>query len=83
MSFISLFDIIGVFIPKPNVPDSKIFLRISRSAAYAAAVNPSSINTLLANDMSSFFINGKPTLNNGARSLPRHQPDCIILDRPI
>ena len=44
MSSISLFDIISVVSPDPN-----IFLCISASAAGDAAVNPKGIKTLLAN----------------------------------
>ena len=70
MSFISLFDIIMV--------DPQIFLCIPAPAA--AAVNYNGIKTLLANDGSSFFINGKPIFSNESRNLPRNSPDCIILD---
>ena len=42
-SSISLFDVISVVFPDPN-----IFLCIATSAADAAAVNPKGINTLLA-----------------------------------
>ena len=42
-SFMSLFDIISVVFPVPN-----IFLCIPASAADAAAVNPKGINTLFA-----------------------------------
>ena len=38
------------------------------------------IRTPLANAVSTFFKNGKPTLINGPRSLPRNLPDCTILD---
>ena len=44
MSSISLFDLISVVSPDPN-----IFLCISASAAGDAAVNPKGIKTLLAN----------------------------------
>ena len=73
MSFISLFDIIMVVAPGPQ-----IFLCIPAPAA--AAVNYNGIKTLLANDGSSFFINGKPIFSNKSRNLPRNSPDCIILD---
>ena len=41
------------------------------------------VSTYLANDWSTFFINGKPTFCNGPGSLPRNPPDCIILDSCI
>ena len=75
MSSISSFGIISVVLPDP-----KIFLCIPVSAA-AAAVNPNGIKTLLAYGLITFFINGSPFLNNGPRNLPRHPPDCIILDK--
>ena len=42
-----------------------ISLRIPASTADATPVNGNSIKVLLANDISTFFINGKPTLING------------------
>ena len=51
MSSISLFDIISVVFP-----DHNIFLRISASAADAAAVNPKGIKTLLANGLVTIFL---------------------------
>ena len=42
------------------------------SVADAAAVNHNGIRTLLANDESTFFINGKPNLTNGVRGLCNH-----------
>ena len=47
----SLFDIISVVFPDPN-----IFLCIPACAADAAAVNPKGITTLLANGVITFFI---------------------------
>ena len=41
------------------------FLEISASAADPAALNPSGIKTLLANDLNIFFINSKPNFING------------------
>ena len=38
------------------------------------------INTLLANRMVTFFINGNPVFNKGPSNLPRNPPDCIIFD---
>ena len=57
MSFISLFEINKVVVPDPN-----IFLCIPASAADAAAVNPKGIKILLANGLTTFFINGNPVL---------------------
>ena len=59
--------------------DNKIFLCIPGSAVDAAAVNPNEIETLLANGLITFFINGNPVVSNGPRSLPINPPDCIIL----
>ena len=52
----------------------------SSSAADAAAVSPKGINTLLANGVITYFINGNPVFNNGPSNLPRNPPDCIIFD---
>ena len=59
MSPISLFDIISVVVLL-LLPDPKIFLCIP-----AAAVNPKGIETLLANGLITFFINGHPVFSNG------------------
>ena len=48
------------------------------SAADAAAVNPKGINTLLANGLITFFIDGNPVFSNGCNNLPNNPPDCII-----
>ena len=74
-SSISLFDIINVVFPDPN-----IFLCIPASAADAAAVNPKGINTLFANGVITFIINGHPVFNKGPSNLPKNPPDCIIFD---
>ena len=42
--------------------------------------NPNGTKTLLANGLITLFINGSTVLSNGAKSLPRNPPDCIILD---
>ena len=55
------------------------FLCIPASAA-DAAVNPKGINTLLANGLITFFINGNPVFSNGPSNLLRNPPDCIIFD---
>ena len=78
MSSISSFNIISAV-----VPDPKIFLCIPASAADAAAVNPNGIKTLLANGLTTFFINGNPVFSNGPRSLPRNPPYCIILENLV
>ena len=57
ISFISSFEIINAVIP-----DSNIFLWITASVADAAAVNPNSLKTLLANTLSTFFIKDNPIL---------------------
>ena len=36
------------------------------------------MKTLLANGLSTFFINGKPDFSNGPRSLPKNPPGCPI-----
>ena len=64
----SLFDIISVVL----LPDPNIFLCIPASAAAAAADSPKGYNTLLANGVITFFINGNPVLafNKGPSNLP-------------
>ena len=64
-------------------PDPNIFLCIPGSAADAAAVNPKGINTLLANDVITFFVNGNPVFNNGPSNLSRNSPDCILVQLNI
>ena len=44
----------------------------------ASAVNPSGINTLLANYWSTFFINGTLILVKGPKSLPRNPPIVLF-----
>ena len=61
-------------------PDPNIFLCIPASAADAAAVNPKVINTLLANGVITFFINGYPVFIKGPSNLTKNPPDCIIFD---
>ena len=72
MSSISLFDIISVAFPDPN-----IFLCIPASAADAAPVNSKGIKTFLANGLITFFINGYPVFSNGSGNILRNPPDCI------
>ena len=72
--FIFSLEIINVVVPDPN-----IFSWIAASIAYAAAVNPNGIKTLLTNGFTRMFIKGKPVFSNGPRSLPRNPPDYVIL----
>ena len=44
----------------------------------AAGVNAYGINTILANDVSTFFIIGNPTFSNGSRSLPKIHPAVLF-----
>ena len=43
-------------------------------------VNPNVISKFLVNGLSTFFIKGMVTSSNGAKSLPKYQPNYIILD---
>ena len=52
---------------------------MAASVRDAAVVNFNSFKTLLANGLSTFFINGKPILNNAPKSLPKNPPDCTTL----
>ena len=52
---------------------------ISSFASDAAVANPNGIKMLLANNSSTFFINGKLLFSNGPRSLSRSSRDCTIL----
>ena len=54
ISSIFLFETINAVVSDPN-----IFFEIAASVAEAVAVNPKSTKTLLANDLSTFLINGK------------------------
>ena len=73
----SLFYIISVAL----LPDPNIFLCIPASTAdAAAAVNSKGINTLSANGVITFFINGNPVFNKGPSNLPKNPPDCIIFE---
>ena len=55
VSFIYSFEMINAVVPEP-----RIVFWITVSAA--ASVNPNLINTLLANDVNTCFINGKPVI---------------------
>ena len=71
---ISSFEVINVVVPEPKVlglsdSDPKIFFRTQASVFDAVVVNPSGIETRLANGLSIFFINGKPVFKNGLREV--------------
>ena len=74
----SLFDIVNVVFPHPN-----ILLCIPASAAHAASVNCKGINTLFANGVITFFINGNPVFNKVPSNLRRNSPDCIIFYKGV
>ena len=74
ISSIYSFEIINVLIPEPP-----IFFSIAAFVAAAAAANPNGIKTLLANGLSTFFIDGNPVFSDGPRSLPRNPSDCTFL----
>ena len=57
-----------------------IFLLISPSSAGVEAVNPNGINTLVINNMSTFFIKAKTTFGNGRHFLPRNLLNFIIVN---
>ena len=63
VSSISSFEIINAV-----VPDPQFFFRTDVSVADAAVVNPNGIKTIFANDLSAFFINGKPPVINGLKN---------------
>ena len=60
-------------------PDLNIFLWIAAIVAYAAAVNPNGITTILVNRLSTFPIKGNPVFHNGPKSLPKNPLECPIL----
>ena len=72
ISSIYSFEVINV-----DIPESEICLWIP---ATAAAVNPNSIKTLLADGISVIFIKGETGLSNGPQSLPKSPPDYTCLD---
>ena len=72
ISSIFLFEIIGKVLANPK---KKIW--VSAFAADATAVNHNRIKMRLANSVSTFFINGKPTDIHGQRKL-RNSPSLII-----
>ena len=65
------------------MPDPSTFLWIAGSIAYAAAVNPNGIETLLANGLSTFLIKGNLVFINGLKDLPKNSPDCSILSNRV
>ena len=73
ISFISSFEIICAV-----VPDPRIFFLTAASVADAAAVNLNGTKTLLANGVSTFFINGKPAVINGLRKL-KNPPSWLVI----
>ena len=76
ISSISSFDIINTILceaeDEGQFPEPNIFLYIPASAADAASVNLKGINTLLADSLITFFINGSPVYSNGPNSLLRN-----------
>ena len=64
-------------------PDQGFFLWIPMSAADADGVNPNGYETLLANLLRAFFINGNPTFINWPRTLLGNPLDCTILDSRV
>ena len=55
-------------------------LWIPGSSGDDSAVNPNGISKLFANDVGTFFLNGKPTFINDPKGLPKNSSDGIILD---
>ena len=80
MAFVSSSDMISAVVSESEVTEPPNFLRISASAANTAAFDSNDINTLLANCVSIFFINGKIIFINDTRSLPRIPAQLVILD---
>ena len=60
------------------VPDPSIFFRKYTLVADHSAVNPNDIKTLLANGVSTLFINTKPALANEARIFS-NPPFCVLI----
>ena len=73
MSSISLFKSISAVYPDPN-----IFFGITASVGDVASVNPNSTKMLLANGVSTFFINDKPTEINGVKNF-RNPPSWLVI----
>ena len=75
---LSLFDSFSVVLLSPfsNSSESpRDLLLWILAATDAAVVNPSGVNTILANSWSTFFINGKSTFRNDEKSLPSNLLD--------
>ena len=62
-----------------RTPDPNIFFWIAASAVEAAAVNSNGFKTLLANDLSLFFIKDKPVFGNDPKILPKNAPNYVLL----
>ena len=62
------------------MPDSKIVVWIAASGANAAAVYPNGTKTLLANEVSAFFINIKAVLVNGILKLKKTEMSLFFKD---
>ena len=73
ISSISSVEIINAVMPYPT-----IFFFIDASLTDTATVNANETKMLLANGMSAFFINSKPTKVNGLIKL-RHAPSGIVI----
>ena len=83
ISSISLFGILIVVVcctKYDGLSKSIILLWIHASPADAAAVNPNGMKMLLANGLSTSFINDKQILSNESRCLVRNLLDCSISD---
>ena len=52
---------------------------IAVSVDDAAAVNPNGIKTILAKNLSTFFIKANPVFSYGPKNLHRNSPDTPIL----
>ena len=67
----------------PYAKQRKNDVCIPASTADAAAISPKGINTLLANCVITFFVNGNPVFNKGPRNLPKNSPDYISFDNRV
>ena len=71
-SSMSLFDIISVVFQDPNI--FYVFLHLLLMLLQLI------LNTLLANGLITFDINGYSVFSNGPNNLPKNPPDCFILE---
>ena len=78
ISFISLFEIINVVTPDPNICSW-----IAAFVAHAAAVDLNGIKTLLANNFSTFRAKDNRVSNNAPKILLKNCPDCPILSSSV